>query len=76
MISGYNSAPHPISNLVNIISKQLHIHGFLVNEFQAKYAAEFYATFPARVAAGEIKDRKSTRLNSSHSGESRMPSSA
>ena len=24
----------------------------------------------------EIKDRKSTRLNSSHSGESRMPSSA
>ena len=26
--------------------------------------------------AGEIKDRKSTRLNSSHSGESRMPSSA
>lgn len=55
MISGYNSAPHPISNLVNIISKQLHIHGFLVNEFQAKYAAEFYATFPARVAAGEIK---------------------
>ena len=25
---------------------------------------------------GEIGDRKSTRLNSSHSGESRMPSSA
>ena len=29
----------------------------------------------AVVAAGE-EDRKSTRLNSSHSGESRMPSSA
>ena len=27
-------------------------------------------------AKGEGKDRKSTRLNSSHSGESRMPSSA
>ena len=26
--------------------------------------------------AREVKDRKSTRLNSSHSGESRMPSSA
>ena len=26
--------------------------------------------------AGEPRDRKSTRLNSSHSGESRMPSSA
>ena len=25
---------------------------------------------------GAMKDRKSTRLNSSHSGESRMPSSA
>ena len=28
------------------------------------------------VAAAELGDRKSTRLNSSHSGESRMPSSA
>ena len=28
------------------------------------------------VQTGKIKDRKSTRLNSSHSGESRMPSSA
>ena len=26
--------------------------------------------------AGEVKDRKSTRLNSSHSAKSRMPSSA
>ena len=26
--------------------------------------------------AGGLQDRKSTRLNSSHSGESRMPSSA
>ena len=34
----------------------------------------------ARASAGrmhpELSDRKSTRLNSSHSGESRMPSSA
>ena len=28
------------------------------------------------MAAGGASDRKSTRLNSSHSGESRMPSSA
>ena len=55
MISGYNSAPHPLKNYVNIIAKSLHIHGFLVNQFQAKYAAEFYSTFPARVASGEIK---------------------
>ena len=31
---------------------------------------------PVVVAAPELLDRKSTRLNSSHSGESRMPSSA
>ena len=30
----------------------------------------------ARTTGTEIQDRKSTRLNSSHSGESRMPSSA
>ena len=29
-----------------------------------------------RATCGQPKDRKSTRLNSSHSGESRMPSSA
>ena len=30
----------------------------------------------AAMAEGPLADRKSTRLNSSHSGESRMPSSA
>ena len=29
-----------------------------------------------RVITGDIRDRKSTRLNSSHSAKSRMPSSA
>ena len=32
-------------------------------------------TFPKRVTIGKL-DRKSTRLNSSHGDESRMPSSA
>ena len=32
-------------------------------------------TVPVK-ASGQVLDRKSTRLNSSHSGESRMPSSA
>ena len=31
---------------------------------------------PAPIGDSDITDRKSTRLNSSHSGESRMPSSA
>ena len=32
--------------------------------------------FPDAADQGAVRDRKSTRLNSSHSGESRMPSSA
>ena len=52
MISGYNTAPHPIRNMVQVIAKQLHIHGFLVNALQAKYAPEFFAAVPARGAAG------------------------
>ena len=33
-------------------------------------------TLPGRQLTNPQEDRKSTRLNSSHSGESRMPSSA
>ena len=52
--------------------------GFLMNQYDEE-------GLPARLAAaqqvelhplGGGEDRKSTRLNSSHSGESRMPSSA
>ena len=38
-----------------------------------------WASVPGVLGVGEVRplgDRKSTRLNSSHSGESRMPSSA
>ena len=34
------------------------------------------ASFVKAIPTAPIQDRKSTRLNSSHSGESRMPSSA
>ena len=43
------------------------------------YAIDFYEKLGhyARIGGLEVaRDRKSTRLNSSHSGESRMPSSA
>ena len=38
--------------------------------------ANLVTTLGAKTASGNIKDRKSTRLNSSHSQQSRMPSSA
>ena len=44
-------------------------------ETQASAAAKFSREFAA-LDRNKDGDRKSTRLNSSHSGESRMPSSA
>ena len=55
MISGYNNEPHPVKNLFQIITKRLHIHGFVVSFLRHKYEDEFYATVPARVASGELK---------------------
>ena len=42
----------------------------------AKLATRIYAPLGTEMSLGDYVDRKSTRLNSSHSGESRMPSSA
>ena len=55
MISAYNNEPYPVKNLMQIIAKRLHIHGFIVGFLREKYEAEFYATVPARVASGQIK---------------------
>ncbi|KAF8881861.1 hypothetical protein BD779DRAFT_1675206 [Infundibulicybe gibba] len=55
MITGYNGNPYPIKNLMHIVAKSLTISGFLVYNFQAKYEEEFYATFPKRLASGELK---------------------
>ncbi len=55
MISQYNSAPYHVKNLIQIVSKELSVHGFIVGSLRDKYGADFYANFPARVASGEIK---------------------
>ena len=43
---------------------------------EAELAAELTRLEPREIVASEALDRKSTRLNSSHSQQSRMPSSA
>ena len=58
MISSYNNEPYFVKNLMHIIGKQLHIHGFLTGLLKGKYEEEFYSTFPARVASGEIKHKE------------------
>ena len=56
MISGYNTSEvYPVKNLMKIVSKQLHIHGFIVTDLQSKYQREFYSSFVGRVGRGEIK---------------------
>ena len=45
--------------------------GFIHGRHHALMAKKF-----EEIAQGKLKDRKSTRLNSSHVSESRMPSSA
>ncbi|EMD32975.1 hypothetical protein CERSUDRAFT_118403 [Gelatoporia subvermispora B] len=56
MISQYNTSdPYPVKNLIQIVGKQLKIHGFIVFSMHDKYQDEFYREVPRRVAAGEIK---------------------
>ena len=71
-------APHPVAAqesepLEVRISKVSRVLGRACGAWQAPQAPQ--APKPKK-ARGLDKDRKSTRLNSSHSGESRMPSSA
>ncbi|KAI0332231.1 NAD-P-binding protein [Cubamyces sp. BRFM 1775] len=56
MISQYNTTnPYPVKNLLQIVGKELSLNGFIVGTLRPKYEADFYATFPARVARGEIR---------------------
>ena len=55
MISAYNVQAPPVTSLMQIIAKELHIHGFLLLSLLPKYSAAFYAEIPARVAKGEFK---------------------
>ena len=54
MITNYNGQVPPINNLIQIIAKELQIHGFLIFTLQHKYGDAFYAEIPARVAKGEF----------------------
>ena len=70
------------SELVQFIRQacgdHFHIEVACYPEFhpQARTAADDLQAFKRKVEAGANADRKSTRLNSSHSDRSRMPSSA
>ncbi|KAI0788267.1 NAD(P)-binding protein [Fomes fomentarius] len=55
-ISNYNtSEPYNVKNLQQLVWREITFHGFLTGSLMPKYADEFFRTFPARVASGEIK---------------------
>ena len=64
-MAGHRIVEIPASNLKKRITEILYEKGYIL-----KYK------FEDNSKQGVIKDRKSTRLNSSHSSVSRMPSSA
>lgn len=70
MISGYNTAEtYHVKNLMKIVSKQLHIHGFIVTDLKHKYEREFYTAFVARIGAGEIAYREHKLQGLERAGE-------
>lgn len=40
---------------MEIVSKSLHIHGFIVTSFDKKWGPSFYATVPKLISSGELK---------------------
>ena len=66
-ISNYNTKePYNVKNLQLILWRELTFHGFLVFRLEAKYADEFFRTFPARVASGEIKFKEHVERGLEH----------
>ena len=56
MISSYNTQePYNVKNLQQLVWREITFHGFLFLSLLPKYSEEFYQTFPARVASGELK---------------------
>ena len=65
-------------NATNIHMPQLELYSWVAKDLQAwiDNNKKTYREAEEEVSKVTPTDRKSTRLNSSHSGESRMPSSA
>ncbi|KAI0649878.1 NAD-P-binding protein [Trametes meyenii] len=70
MISQYNTTePYALRNLMKIVAFELQIHGFIVGSLRPKYESEFYATFPQRIASGEIKYKEDRVLGLENAGK-------
>ncbi|KAF8450317.1 alcohol dehydrogenase [Boletus edulis BED1] len=54
MISGYNAAAYPIMNLMNVMTKEIKMYGFVMTSILPKYRSAFYTEIPALLASNEL----------------------
>ncbi|KAF8843267.1 NAD(P)-binding protein [Paxillus ammoniavirescens] len=69
MISAYNEKPYPVTNLMNIVVKDLTINGFVFTTLLPKYVDAFYKEVPALLASGELKYKENTTRGLEKAGE-------
>jgi NADPH-dependent curcumin reductase CurA len=55
MISEVYQQASPLKNLLSIVTKEIHLHGFIVSSFLDKYSQQFYAEVPSMISKGKIK---------------------
>jgi NADPH-dependent curcumin reductase CurA len=55
MISGYNVTANPIKNMMNVVSRQIKMSGFIVSDIEQKYLEEFYRDIPKLIKDGKLK---------------------
>ncbi|GLB38790.1 putative N-terminal domain of oxidoreductase [Lyophyllum shimeji] len=55
MISTYNEGPKPVHNLMQVISNNLCMHGFIVFRLERQYDNDFYWNVPQMLGRGELK---------------------
>ncbi|KAG6831119.1 hypothetical protein H0H87_006144 [Tephrocybe sp. NHM501043] len=66
---GYTGGFKPVTNLMNIITRSITIHGFIVTDLEPKYREDFYATIPAKLASGEFKYKEDVTEGLENVGE-------
>ncbi|KIJ62669.1 hypothetical protein HYDPIDRAFT_176457 [Hydnomerulius pinastri MD-312] len=69
MISSYNQTPYAVSNLMNIVAKEIKISGFIVGTLLPKYQEAFYTEIPSMIASGEFKLKEDVTKGLEGAGE-------
>ncbi|KAG8213601.1 alcohol dehydrogenase [Butyriboletus roseoflavus] len=62
MISNYGGSAEPIPNMINVISKEISINGFVVTTLSPKYLETFERQVPALLASKELTYREDVTM--------------